>query len=140
MKQFVNYKGVGWHHHHSIITKISDYHHTKYILTKFNITWNKVKVIIVDSPKCCKDRFNNSVFLSPWLCTKRSVLIGWGKTQPTMCRRKDAKRCLASLLLEQIKISCYTEYKAFGPSLIYNKKSSRQKKSSTTSQTQKNCQ
>ena len=34
--------------------------------------------------------------------------------------KSDAKRCLASALLEQIKISCYTEYKAFGPSLIYN--------------------
>ncbi len=34
--------------------------------------------------------------------------------------KSDANRCLASALLEQIKISCYTEYKAFGPSLIYN--------------------
>ncbi len=29
--------------------------------------------------------------------------------------KSDAKLTLASALLEQIKISCYTEYKAFGP-------------------------
>jgi len=36
------------------------------------------------------------------------------ETQPTLWK-SDAKRCLASALLEQIKISCYTEYKSFGP-------------------------
>jgi len=41
------------------------------------------------------------------------------ETWLTLCK-KDAKRGMASSLLEQIKISCYTEYKAFGPSLIYN--------------------
>jgi len=41
------------------------------------------------------------------------------ETQPTLCT-KVAKQGLASSLLEQIKISCYTEYKAFGHSLIYN--------------------
>jgi len=39
------------------------------------------------------------------------------ETRPKL---KDAKLTLASDLLEQINISCYTEYKAFGPSLIYN--------------------
>ncbi len=34
--------------------------------------------------------------------------------------KSDTKQCLASALLEQIKISCYTEYKVLGPSLIYN--------------------
>ncbi len=41
------------------------------------------------------------------------------KLDPKLCiKRRQAK--LASDLLEQINISCYTEYKAFGPSLIYN--------------------
>jgi len=34
-------------------------------------------------------------------------------------KRKNAKQGLASSLLEQIKISSYTEYKAFGPLQIY---------------------
>jgi len=42
------------------------------------------------------------------------------ETLPTLCRNK-AKLCLASELLEQINISCYTEYKVFGPSLIKNR-------------------
>jgi len=36
------------------------------------------------------------------------------------CVKKDAKLNLVSALFKQIKISCYTEYKAFGPALIYN--------------------
>ncbi len=38
---------------------------------------------------------------------------GWGNS--TNILKSDAKICLASALLEQIKITCYTEYKAFGP-------------------------
>jgi len=41
------------------------------------------------------------------------------ETRPKLCIN-GTKLCLASALLEQIKISCYTECKAFGPSLIYN--------------------
>jgi len=46
-------------------------------------------------------------------------LIGARKLNPS-CVERDAKLTLASALLEQINISCYTEYKALGPSLIYN--------------------
>jgi len=38
----------------------------------------------------------------------------WGG-KSTDAVESDAKQCLASALLEQIKISCYTEYKAFEP-------------------------
>jgi hypothetical protein len=41
------------------------------------------------------------------------------ETRPKLCI-SNAMLGLASALLEQIKISCYTEYKALGPSLIYN--------------------
>jgi hypothetical protein len=42
-----------------------------------------------------------------------SVCLKWGRGNSTDTVESDAKRCLASALLEQIKISCYTEYKAF---------------------------
>ncbi len=46
-------------------------------------------------------------------------LIQARKLDPS-CVKRDAKLILASDLLEQINGNCYTEYKAFGPSLIYN--------------------
>jgi len=49
-----------------------------------------------------------------------SVCLKCGLGNSTEAVESDAKRCLASSLLEQIKISCYTEYKVFRPSLIYN--------------------
>jgi len=50
---------------------------------------------------------------------KTVYLIRARKLDPS-CVKRDAKLTLASDLLEQINISCYTEYKALGPSLIYN--------------------
>jgi len=61
-----------------------------------------------------KDRLNNSVFLSLLLCTKQSILAGRGNLTNAVLKSK------ASSLLKQIKISCYTEYRVFGPSIIYN--------------------
>jgi len=41
------------------------------------------------------------------------------KLDPKLCiKRRQAK--LASDIQDEINISCYTEYKVFGPSLIYN--------------------
>jgi len=42
------------------------------------------------------------------------------ETRPKLCLKR-RQATLAWDLLEQINISCYTEYKAFGPWLIYNK-------------------
>ncbi len=42
------------------------------------------------------------------------------ETWLTLCLKRRQARDLTSSLLEQIKISYYTAYKAFGPSLIYN--------------------
>ncbi len=52
----------------------------------------------------------------------KTVYLIWARKLDLRCVYKDAKRGLASALLEQIKISCYTEYKGFGPSLIFNNK------------------
>ncbi len=64
-----------------------------------------------------KDRLKNSVFLSLSVCTNGLSYSG-EETQPNLC----LKGCQANSgisFLEQIN-SSYTEYKAFGPSLIYN--------------------
>jgi len=50
----------------------------------------------------------------------QTVYLIWVRKLNQWCVKKDAKRGLASSLLEQIKSSCYTENKAFEPSLIYN--------------------
>jgi len=44
-----------------------------------------------------------------------SVCLKSGQGSSTNAVKSDAKWCLASALLKQIKISCYTEYKVFGP-------------------------
>jgi len=52
------------------------------------------------------------------LVCKRSICLG-EETRPKLCiKRRQTK--LASDISNKIKSSCYTEYKAFGPSLIYN--------------------
>ncbi len=60
--------------------------------------------------------------LSLSVCTNGLSYSG-EETRPKLC----IKRCqtnLASEISNEINISCYTEYKAFGPSLIYNKSAS----------------
>jgi len=55
--------------------------------------------------------------LSLLVCNGLSVRAR--KLDPKLCiKRRQAKR--ASEIKDKINISCYTEYKAFGPSLIYN--------------------
>ena len=50
----------------------------------------------------------------------KNGLSYWGKeTQPTLCTKRRQTN-LASEIINEINISCYTEYQAFGPSLIYN--------------------
>ncbi len=44
-----------------------------------------------------------------------SVCLKSGQGSSTNAVKSDAKWCLASALLKQIKISCYTEYIVFGP-------------------------
>ena len=84
------------------------------------------------------DRLNNLVFLSLSLCTKRSLLFGQrnvlqrpkkrtNTVSPIWPRKLDQCNVkgrqapeLASNLKIEIYISCYTEYKVFGPSQIYN--------------------
>jgi len=56
-----------------------------------------------------------TVFLSPSLCTKRSILLRQGNSTDAVFKWRQAK-----IWRQRSKISCYTEYKAFGPSLIYN--------------------
>jgi len=64
-----------------------------------------------------KDSITRSFCLHHYV---RNVLSYLAKeTRPMLCL-KGGQATLASALLEQIQISCYTEYKAFGPSLIYN--------------------
>jgi len=56
--------------------------------------------------------------LSLLLCTN-GLSYSCEETQPTLCLKR-RQTDLASEILNEINISCYTEYKAFGPSLIYN--------------------
>ncbi len=63
------------------------------------------------------DSITQSFYLHHNVQTSLSYLAE--ETKPTLCKRTP-NFALALHLLEQIKISCYTEYKAFGPSLIYN--------------------
>jgi len=52
--------------------------------------------------------------MSDWVLSNIEVA-----KEPKLCiKRRQAK--LASDIKDEINISCYTEYKAFGPSLIYN--------------------
>ncbi len=50
---------------------------------------------------------------------KRSILLGWGNSTHAMYKATPSWD-LESKILNEINISCYTEYKASGPSLIYN--------------------
>jgi len=50
----------------------------------------------------------------------KTVYLIQARKLDSSCVLRDTKLTLASALLEQIKTSCYTEYKAFGSSLIYN--------------------
>ncbi len=52
-----------------------------------------------------------SLPISIQYCNSVCLKSGQGNSADTV--KSDAKRCLASALLEQMKISCYTEYKAF---------------------------
>jgi len=56
--------------------------------------------------------------LSLLVCTNGLSYSG-EEIRPTLCIKRRQTN-LVSDLLEQINISCYTEYKAFGPSLNYN--------------------
>ena len=62
------------------------------------------------------DSITNSIYL--YFVCKQSVCLG-EETRLKLCiKGRQAK--LASEIKDKINISCYTEYKAFGPSLIYN--------------------
>ena len=56
--------------------------------------------------------------LSLLVCTNGLSYSG-EETRPTLCIKR-RQTDLASEIINETNISCYTEYKAFGPSLIYN--------------------
>ncbi len=58
--------------------------------------------------------------LSLSVCTNGLSYSG-EETRPKLCI-KQRQTNLASVISNEINISCYTEYKALGPSLIYNSK------------------
>ncbi len=64
------------------------------------------------------DSISRSVYL--YYCVPSCLSDSGEETRPTRCFRRQASKVN---LINQglINVSCYTECKAFGPSLIYNK-------------------
>jgi len=86
-------------------------------------------IIMIDSiTKLC---------LSLLVCTNGLSYSG-KETWPTLCIKRRQTN-LVSEIINEINISCYTEYKAFGPSLIYNTVSINCCKSESVSWRYKQC-
>jgi len=71
---------------------------------------NNFLIVMIDSiTKLC---------LSLLVCTNGLSYLG-EETRPLLCKKRRQTN-LASEMINEININCYTEYQAFGPSLIYN--------------------
>jgi hypothetical protein len=65
-----------------------------------------------------KDRLNNSVSLSPSLCTKQSILFGQGNLTDTLYKRRQAMFGITSLGTNKDQL--LHRIQSIRPSLIYN--------------------
>jgi len=79
--------------------------------------WKRNTIETVSYVRKGKYRNDKSQLISLSISTQycNSVCLKCGQGNSTDTVKNDAKWCFASVLLEQIKISCYTEYKAFKP-------------------------